>query len=237
MAQAKSKDFSTLETRRPASGLLVSMPAAPTSPSGFAPVAVDYFGLDEKLPLSESSSDQTIFTEAGNHDSSKQVTSVSTPWSANSERVWELPGTEGTGRPRKICHLRPKLFLGLLILLSAIIATIVGAVVGTRVHRSSQQTQSAPSPTSNQTAASVNSAMADQSHLASIAWNDTEGTTHHRLYFQDTNNSIRESAWDSKGHAWMPNPTPIVPYVKPNSPLAAAVTGPRGSTFVSNESL
>lgn len=237
MAHSTTQDHSTLEVQRPLSGLVVPTPRAGNTP--LAPIALGptgYFGFDARIAQSETSSslnEKETRPDAGNQDSSKQVTNAPSQAGVphDAKRVGELSAEEAGNKPRRICHLRPVLFLGLLVLFILImIAVIVGAVVGTQNHKKPQAT-SAPLPASNDTTSPVNITMRDRSDLASIAWNDTDGTTHRRLYFQDTNNSVRESLWDSKGQAWTLNPA-LIGHARADSPLAAAVSGLTGAQLV-----
>lgn len=66
--------------------------------------------------------------------------------------------------------------------------------------------------------------------LAAMQYTDPNGTLHKRIYYQDKNNTIRESAWDDStafDAAWQVNA--ISDAVKPNTPIAAAAGYPHAS--------
>lgn len=119
------------------------------------------------------------------------------------------------------------------------IAIIIGAVVGTIVHRDKgidKQTSSSNStgqlvPTNSSHPASIMT-MNDNTALASIAWNNSDNKHQSRLYWQGNDNAIRESSWNSTQQNWTVSSPPIG-YARPNSPMAAVVTGPAGFSFVS----
>ena len=134
-------------------------------------------------------------------------------------------------RGQRICHLRRKWFWTFAILAVFVIAAVAGALVGTHVHRAKgKDKQNTPSASSGHPAPTVK--MINATALASVAWNDTDNNPHYRLYWQGEDNSIRESSYKITQQNWTVSPSPIG-YAKPNSPLAAVVTGPAGFPFVS----
>ena len=65
--------------------------------------------------------------------------------------------------------------------------------------------------------------------MAAIQWTDLNGTAHKRVYYQDQNNKIVESAWDNSStfDAWEVNT--ISDAVKPSTPIAAVAGYPHVS--------
>jgi hypothetical protein len=66
--------------------------------------------------------------------------------------------------------------------------------------------------------------------LAAIAWEDSHGFVQYRVYYQNSNNYIQESAWNSSFHHWYVSNKQIA-LAKPGTPLTAAVNP---SAFVSS---
>ncbi|KAL8949000.1 MAG: hypothetical protein Q9222_004856 [Ikaeria aurantiellina] len=64
------------------------------------------------------------------------------------------------------------------------------------------------------------------SSLASVAWTDVNRVGYRRLYYQDSAGVIKEAAWNSSGGTWYSSNDSLAT-AKPNSPIAAAVIGPR----------
>lgn len=69
------------------------------------------------------------------------------------------------------------------------------------------------------------------SSLASVAWLDDGGVGHRRLYYQDSAGTIKESWWNSTAAVWYRS-TVAMGKARLNSPLAAAVVGPKKYNFV-----
>ena len=159
-------------------------------------------------------------------------------------------GKQANGKSkRNICGLRRRTFcivMLLLLVVSIALAIILGLVVGvlmTRKPASSTATTAASSSTLTSSVATSSSSasptpnanpskMLSKSKLASIAWNDTNQVTQYRLYYQDSESAIRESAWNSTGKQWYSNG--VIGKAESGSAIAAAVTGPPSWPFQIN---
>ncbi|KAL8674340.1 MAG: hypothetical protein Q9168_001269 [Polycauliona sp. 1 TL-2023] len=119
-----------------------------------------------------------------------------------------------------------------LVFLAAIVGGIMGGLL---IHRdrpsreassssSNSITQLIPQPSSTAEAVPRPSAKPLNSSLASVAWMNSEGLNHRRLYYQDSVGTIKESAWNSSGDEWYSSNNALGK-ARPNSPLAAAVAG------------
>jgi hypothetical protein len=126
-----------------------------------------------------------------------------------------------------------------------IIGAVIGGAVGGTLHRNSLS--SAPTGTATGTAPGAVPVVANASNLlpgssiASVNWVDSFGATHYRVYFQDTNNSLIQSAWDSQNQTWVASQilnatNTLVGDIKSATPMAAAVRPTLGS-FVSHYSV
>jgi hypothetical protein len=140
------------------------------------------------------------------------------------------------GVPRKTFWILFGVITGVFII-GAVIGAAVGVAVGGNLHRNSLS--SAPNGTTNGTVPDVanTSNLLPGSSIASVNWIDSYGATHYRVYFQDTNNSLIQSAWDSQNQTWVASQilnatNSLVGDIKPATPIAAAVRPTLGS-FVS----
>jgi len=181
------------------------------------------------------------------YDSFKQATYINPqPRSLSSDGKVLATQKAAEGAPsqvskgaRRRCGLQPKWFWSIVMSAAAAIVIIIGAVVGTVVHRDKgidKQTSSSNStgqlvPTNSSHPASVVK-MNDDTALASIAWNDVDNNPQYRLYWQGEDSTIRESSWNGSQQNWTASSSPIG-YARPNSPMAAVVTGPARFSFVS----
>jgi hypothetical protein len=136
---------------------------------------------------------------------------------------------------RKIFGLTRKTFFILLavVLVLIIAAAVGGGVIGTRAARNREYTAAVPTNTPSPTppqAPTTTQALYANTGLAAMQWTDLNGTLHKRLYYQDNNDKIRESAWDNStafDTAWVTNI--ISDAVKPGTPIAAAAGYPHAS--------
>ena len=149
---------------------------------------------------------------------------------------------EDKPRRRRICWLPAKIFWILLAATLIVIALAVGIPVGLLMSKNKSgissangsnlaaapKPASAPAPPPPAAPANLNN---DSSGIASVAWNDTHGVTQYRFYFQDSQQTIRESAWNSSAQKWME--TQSIGVAKGKSPITAAITGPQDFPFVS----
>lgn len=135
---------------------------------------------------------------------------------------------------RKIFGLRRKTFFILLAVVLVLIAAAVGGGVGgTSAARNREDTAAVPTNTPSPTppqAPTTTQALYANTGLAAMQWTDLNGTLHKRVYYQDNNDQIRESAWDNStafDTAWVINN--ISDAVKPGTPIAAAAGYPHAS--------
>ena len=142
---------------------------------------------------------------------------------------------------RTICgwDSKPCWFLTALAALTIIV--VVGLVVGTTVglqnaHRKHESVSNASSTQASNPATGVNNGssigVSNSSSLAAIAFNDTLGVLHYRVYYQDDAGKIKESSWNTSSNLWQVSNSAIG-QAKMNTPLAAIVTGPPLYGFVS----
>lgn len=89
-------------------------------------------------------------------------------------------------------------------------AVIAGAIGGTLHHNSlSSAPTGSPNVTPNVTPPFKNPIVENTTNLlpgssiASVDWVDSVDVTHYHVYFQDTNNSVVQSAWDSQNQTWV----------------------------------
>lgn len=143
---------------------------------------------------------------------------------------------------RRICGWNSKTFWSSAILAALTIAVVVGLAVGLTVglHNAHHKHENASNPSSSQASSnatginnSSNLGVSNSSSLAAIAFNDTFGIMHHRVYYQDDTGIIKESSWNSSTNLWHVS-NPAIGQAKMNTPLAAIVTGPPQYAFVSN---
>lgn len=66
--------------------------------------------------------------------------------------------------------------------------------------------------------------VANGSKLAAVAFNDTNNILQYRVYYQDSNNYIRESSWNASAKTWYVSNS-MVTKAKPQSPIAASAIG------------
>ena len=143
----------------------------------------------------------------------------------------EKGGSDAYRQQRRICHLRPKYFWIALILTLVILAAAIGAAVGVAVRNSKRHSNTQKSSSASNTSPAANQTLSGKTGLASVAWNDTEGVTQHRVYYQDAGHFVRESSWDPINLAWIVKDDPIG-IAKPDTPLAAAVAASKTFSFV-----
>lgn len=133
---------------------------------------------------------------------------------------------------RRILGLRRKTFFILLaVALGITIAAAVGGGVGgaSAARKKAQAASDNPSSTTSPTPTTTRASYANTG-LAAMQWTDLNGTLYKRLYYQDINDLILESAWDNStafDTAWIINN--ISQAVKPGTPIAAAAGYPHAS--------
>ena len=120
------------------------------------------------------------------------------------------------------------------VLAALTIAVVIGLAVGLTVGlRNAHRKDESASNASSSQVSSTNSGITNGSSLAAIAFNDTLGVVHHRVYYQDDAGKIKESSWNASSNLWQVSNSAIG-QAKLNTPLAAIVTGPPQYGFVSN---
>lgn len=128
-------------------------------------------------------------------------------------------------KEHKIFGLRRKIFFILLVMvLVLIIAGAVGGGVGGAIAARNRNKNAAPK------AATASQVGCANTGLAAMLWTDLNGTLHKRLYYQDNNDKIRESAWDNStsfNTAW--NVNAISDVAKACTPIAAVAGYPHAS--------
>ena len=118
------------------------------------------------------------------------------------------------GRQRR--RLRCVWLLGAVVFLIVVLGAVLGGVLGSRAsHSPSSASSSSTSPSSTSQASLLPSATSDpisatssptgissNSRLASIAYPDEDNVLQYRVYYQDDNNTIKESAWNNSQATW-----------------------------------
>ena len=122
------------------------------------------------------------------------------------------PGTDHNGNYTGIQQTEPRLqprrkrratwIFAAIVVVVLIIAAILGGIFGSKAHRNRagsapivNNTSSNDTSPNNATASNVTKSIISDSALASVAWSDANGVIHYRVYYQDSNNMIKESAW------------------------------------------
>ena len=119
---------------------------------------------------------------------------------------------------RKILGLRRNTFFILLtILVLVIIAAIIGGAVGGTVHRHHG------SSSSNSSSGSSRAGIMANTSLAAVAWKMNNSTRYkYGVYYQDGDNSIKESLYDSQSGSWNVTTVASGLGIRPGTPLAAS---------------
>lgn len=140
------------------------------------------------------------------------------------------------GNRKRICGLSKPWFYGTIaIVVVTITAIVVGSVIGSFLSKN-RHTKPIPTllPSASKTAAPPTATAVPRvpvhgmSQLGSVAWQDGKNVTQCRVYYQDANSQIRESAWNaSSGHWYVSNSG--IAAAKNGTPIAAsAFTGGDG---------
>lgn len=132
---------------------------------------------------------------SGNRDAEGAI-----PYYGENEKQAGQIASDQQKSKRRICGLASRTFwilvtIGVLLVIAAVVG---GAVGGTQASKSSTDTTK---PT-NGTAAASNAGIRPDSNLAAIAWTVTPTRYQYRVYYQDSDNSIKESAYDSSLGTW-----------------------------------
>lgn len=177
------------------------------------------------LIVARCSSDKTVY-----HDVGKQAYTV-----YPSNPAPSLPITDDR---RIFCLRRKTFFLILMVIVIVLVAAAVGGgVVGAKAARgggtngTAPSHESAPSTTIPFNSTSVTSAsLYANTGMSALRWLGPKGTTRKRLYYQNQNNQIVESAWDdNNGFASAWEVTKISDTVKPGTPIGAVAGYPHAS--------
>ena len=135
---------------------------------------------------------------------------------------------------RTICGWASKIFWFSVVLVVLTMAVVVGLAVGLTVGlQNAHRKNGKASDSSSLQGSTAASGVSNSSSLAAIAFNDTLGVLHQRVYYQDDAGIIKESSWNSSTNLWQLS-NPAIGQAKMNTPLAAIVTGPPQYAFVSN---
>lgn len=146
------------------------------------------------------------------------------------------PFLGATTTESRVLGLRKRTFLAVLCTLIVVVlaAGIGGGLGGAAAHRArtAKAPTGQPSATSNTSVPTTNVTSAEYANigLAVMQWTDPNGTLYKRVYFQDSDNKIRESGWDNSTDfqsSWAVNT--ISDAVKPGTPIAAVAGWPHAS--------
>ncbi|KAI4256404.1 MAG: hypothetical protein L6R42_006244 [Xanthoria sp. 1 TBL-2021] len=166
------------------------------------------------------------------HDGGKHVAAIPVPMR---QSEIEVP----TPAP-KILGLKRKTFIRLLLAVLIIImgSAIGGGVGGTQTAYERKESGSLPDPAPSTVPATIPTNVPlptprepyQKTGLAALQWTDLDGISHSRVYYQDSLNRIRESAWDNSTSWRSPWQIDVISNaVKSGTPLAAAAGYPHAS--------
>ena len=228
-SELEAQNYSTLEARRPESGIepVGNVPSrSPTAQSSTNAL----LSTSPPASVAASQGDPGIIVASPQHC----ITTPSTLESSDPTVHQFVPeeGLELKPQHRRIFNLRPKYFWSVFAFILLVVAVAVGVAVGLTVRDDKRYPTTVDSPLPIGTTNNTSPALSRRTGLASVAWNDTDGITQHRVYFQDGDGYIRESSWDPWTMSWLSTPEPIG-RAKPDTPIAAAVAGSSTFRFVS----
>ncbi len=229
------QDFSTLEVTPQALRHAESFNDLP-APPGLDFLNPDAVHLAKKARHSHSDAPEVAYSP----QSSPRSKSLSSPlpassFAGSSGGLMHEKGFNDNHRARRtICGLASKTFWLSVVLAALTIAVVVGLAVGLTVglhnaHRKHEKASNSTSSLAPSTVPGINNG----SSLAAIAFNDTLGVLHHRVYYQDDTGNIKESSWNTSNNLWQVS-NPAIGQAKMNTSIAAIVTGPPHYDFVSN---
>lgn len=152
--------------------------------------------------------------------------------------VFDKPNTLAAKEPsdrKTVCGLRWRwaiLVSG--VFLFVLVGGVVGGVVGSKRRHSSsdsannahvpQSTPSGNASTSNPIAAERLKGLRGNSSIAATTFDDNTQTRHYRVYYQDENDIVKESAWNMSGNLWYVS-NENIGKAKSGSPIAVASSG------------
>lgn len=134
-----------------------------------------------------------------------------------------VKGTDVSSRRRKLLWI-----LAVIVCIALIASVASGVTIATRRRSTPERTSAS---TSGNTSASTSQSdspiqgLRPGSALAAASYFDTAGYAHHRVYYQDASNRIKESAWDESSKRWTVQ-TLNQTNAKAGSPLAATAKQP-----------
>ena len=177
----------------------------------------------------------------GQNPKDEKMLEYSSEKEADHNEVGKQQVLAGTANPTRlttetrILGLKRKTFFVLLVasFVLVIAGAIGGGVGGTKSMQDGKKTPTsslAPSATiPSSIKPSITSTPYANTGMAAVQWTDLNGTAHKRVYYQDQNNKIVESAWDNSStfDAWEVNT--ISDAVRPSTPIAAAAGYPHAS--------
>ena len=234
--QSMPQDFSTLEVSPQALRHVESFKDLP-APPGLEIQNPDAVHLPMKARHSYADAPEVAYSSQSSPEP-KLLSSPFTPssFAGSPGGLMNEKGFSDTHRARRtICGLPSKTFWCSVISAALTIAVVVGLAVGVTVglHNAHLKHEKASSSSSSQ-ASSPATGINNGSSLAAIAFNDTLGVRHHRIYYQDEAGNIKESSWNTSTNRWQVSNSAIG-QAKMNTSLAAIVTGPPQYGFVSND--
>ncbi|KAI9682222.1 MAG: hypothetical protein M1817_000276 [Caeruleum heppii] len=156
------------------------------------------------------------------------------PWSPEDVKFDQSPAEP---RRRMFCGLRLWIWISFAAFTLVTVGAVTGGILGAKAVRDHEPsaTPGAP-PSAGPDQLNKDEPPTDvpfdqltiqpRSGLASVAWNGSNDVMQYRVYFQDGNSTIRESAWNSTGRTWYLS-NPSVGQAKRTSPIAAALTNPQ----------
>ena len=140
------------------------------------------------------------------------------------------PEVQQPAQPKILGMKRKTFFVVLAAALIAVIAAAVGGGVGGAMASRKTKGSSLGSNNSTSTSNSTTKALYANTGLAAMQWTDPNGTLYKRVYYQDIDNKIRESAWDNSTAFDLPwQINAISDPAKPGTPISAVAGWPHAS--------
>lgn len=175
-------------------------------------------------------------------EASPHIEKEAAPYSPHSHG--QAYGHRASAGERKLCGIPRKYALAAIaVFIAVVVGVVVGVVFATRPHNSNTPatrphnsdtpaTSAAPPPPpspGNSTAEIIAqySSIRNDSKLAAVAFKDfaNSSTTVYRVYYQDSDNYIKESSWNSTAKSWYVSNSNITK-ARAATPIAAAAIGP-----------
>ena len=162
------------------------------------------------------------------------------PYDETLPETWDQDGFQKATTANTICKLRPRTFWFIIVLTVMAIAAVVGGSTAATIHHSKRPETIRPASPAEDVPGGVFNVstpahILSDTRLASVAWNDTNNVTQHRLYYQAEDKIVKESSWNSSVNLWYVSNSAIG-RAKNASPIAATVTGTPDFLLVSYSS-